>query len=441
MDLRYVGAQQVQYQPWVIGGSKDKGDAPIYRGDSFVCAAAIHAGVIKNRQGGCGILSLVGEQTSFSGSLANDISSVSFDSSFPMAYTIKPLDEKKSQCYSPKWSTLVASVLLTVVISLFTTSPEIFFFSTVLIVFFQVGLVSDHPEFEEYTSVVQSAFSRFLPAAFISLVLFRFCATKTLKGLEAQIEKTILWLGGCWFGALENYTLDRLPLQRLTPGDFSQPGAVIVFLVFAGLLLLAVVTQTWAFWKEGRMYRYLLFYFILAIVLSIFATLPGLHLRIHHYVLALILLPGTAIQTRPSLIFQGFLIGLFLNGVARWGFASILETDRSLADGGPIGSILPNIMSVIPLTQGSVINFTFPIVNNNWDGIFMKVNDVERARWPKGAGVPELSYTKIKDEPLYFRFGFFRMELIDGLLHGDLTPPGLWERDGTWKFPPALPRA
>lgn len=35
-------------------------------------------------------------------------------------------------------------------------------------------------------------------------------------------------------------------------------------------------------------------------------TLPGLELRIHHYILALLLLPGTGIQTRTSLCIKVF---------------------------------------------------------------------------------------------------------------------------------------
>lgn len=38
------------------------------------------------------------------------------------------------------------------------------------------------------------------------------------------------------------------------------------------------------------------------------------------------LVPGTAFPTRPSAIFQGFLLGMFLNGAAAFDFDSILQT-------------------------------------------------------------------------------------------------------------------
>ena len=63
-----VGDQEINYRPLVIGGSTDKGNSPedtIYRGDSFICGAAIHAGFVSDQIGGCGVVSLIGEQSNF----------------------------------------------------------------------------------------------------------------------------------------------------------------------------------------------------------------------------------------------------------------------------------------------------------------------------------------------------------------------------------------
>src|SRR6185437_6542669 len=103
--------------------------------------------------------------------------------------------------------------------------------------------------------------------------------------------------------------------------------------------------------------RYLKVYAFIAGMLVCAMGIPTVHLRIHHYILALLLLPGTAIQTRPSLLYQGLLVGLFINGVSRWGFASILQTDATLRDSdGPYGSPLPNITAVV---TSDVIAITF----------------------------------------------------------------------------------
>lgn len=57
-----VGAKEINYRSLVVGGRNSRGpDTSVYRGDSFVCAAALHAGIISNEAGGCGIVSRVGE--------------------------------------------------------------------------------------------------------------------------------------------------------------------------------------------------------------------------------------------------------------------------------------------------------------------------------------------------------------------------------------------
>jgi hypothetical protein len=120
-----------------------------------------------------------------------------------------------------------------------------------------------------------------------------------------------------------------------------------------------------------------LFYTIVGTGILVLAFIPGLHLRLHHYILGLALLPGTSLQTRPSLFFQGLLLGLFINGVAQWGFASILETDIYFADKGPIGSPLLEIAA--PLISGASITFSWSSqLVKNWDGVVVRVNDVDR---------------------------------------------------------------
>jgi hypothetical protein len=435
LDKRVVGAQSILYRHLVIGGPKDgsplvDNNISVYRGDSLICLVAIHAGVIDNTRGGYGIFTLLGEESSYFSTEQHGIVSIGFDSSFPMSFTVKPVQGQEVACTDLNRVALMLSVAFTTILSLFTTSPTVFYFCTFTVIFFQVALLSDAPDFEDYLSVVQSALSRFLPAIFVAFVGFNLCVQRTLNRLKAQIEKTFLWLGGCWFGALENYTLDRLPLQRLTPRDFAQPGAATVFIIFISFITTAVIVQARALWIEGRLPRFVSLYTALACSLAVLSWLPGLNLRIHHYILALLLLPGTAMQTRPSLLFQGFLVGLFINGIARWGFASILETDASLARLGLMGTALPAVST--PIIAGGNITFNFAEIGEEWDGISVRVNDVERSRWSKNNTDPTLSWPRTKDEPLYFQFGYFRIGFIEGVSHGDYTKVGTWTRDNSW---------
>lgn len=425
-----VGDQEIQYQPLVIGGPNDDlsglptGD-PIYRGDSSLCQAAIHAGVVSRTKGGCGVVSLVGSHDDFPGTYRNGIKSTSFDSTFPKSFTF--IFGLSSSCVADlRWPLLAVTVVFTTILSLFTTSPAIFFASIFTMLFVHVGLVSDPPNISDYASLTSLCIGRFLPATFVGYVIYRYCVRYQLSGLTAQFEKTVLWLGGAWIGALNNYTFNFIPIQRLTPSDLHQPGARLALSVIVILLLLIAFGQIWYLRLEGRFLRYLAIYASMITFLLICVAIPNLNLRIHHYILALLLLPGTSIQTRPSLLWQGILVGLFINGVARWDFDSILQTPAALLGNGQINSLLPNITT--PIIGPSNITFGWATPPQPYDGISVLVNDVERYRWYEGEGSESFTWErKRKIEREYFRFGYMK-----GSGAADYTKAGVWEKDGSW---------
>lgn len=74
-------------------------------------------------------------------------------------------------------------------------------------------------------------------------------------------------------------------------------------------------------------------------------------------------MPGTAFITRPSALFQGFLIGMFLNGVGRWGFDTIFSTLAALIGDGSLGTDRPVwITSVTNYTNGQEAIFVRPLL-------------------------------------------------------------------------------
>src|SRR6202000_2249154 len=116
-----------------------------------------------------------------------------------------------------------------------------------------------------------------------------------LHNLKAPLERTILWLGGCWVGALNNVPFDRLPISRLTPHDLEQQtGAIAGLISIVGTILVIAIVQAWCFRIEGRMPRYLAFYGIVAAALVVFILTSGLNLRFHYHILALIFLHATS---------------------------------------------------------------------------------------------------------------------------------------------------
>jgi hypothetical protein len=263
---------------------------------------------------------------------------------------------------------------------------------------------------------------------------------RTLDKLTAQFEKTILWLGPCWVGAMDNYTLSFIPIQRLTGHDLEQqPGAKAALAIIVVVLVGIIATQVYFFQQEGRFRKYITLYAVFILTIVIFLTLPGLNLRIHHYILALLLLPGTSLQTRPSLIYQGLLIGLFINGAARWGFDSVLQTPGALQGDAQKGTELP-VINAPDINwagdAGGLSNITIswqPPKGDGIDGISILVNDVERFRSYFEDAINheenfEWSRESDLDRPEYFRFAF-----MQGSSAGDYTKAGTWTADGEWQ--------
>jgi hypothetical protein len=436
LEPRAVGPLDVIYRPLVIGND-------VYRGDSWVCASAIHAGVMPDA-GGCGRVTLLGEGSPFLEVDRHGIRSIPFDSYFPLSFSITRDSSIQHCSREPRISLLLVSMLFTTTLSLVSASSSVLFFTTFIAIFAHVSFVSDPPTASLHnTSVLPDHMSRFaerlLPSLFLAVVLYRTCVARTLRDLDAHIEKTVLWLGGFWIGALSNYTLDWIPISRLRAHDIAQqPGAAAALAVILMLLVLAVASQVYYLWLERRVLPYLTLYGILVAGILVCLAIPGVELRIHHYVIGLLLLPGTSVQTRPSLLYQGILLGLFINGVARWGFASVLQTADSLRGDGTFDSLLPVIGDptiALSSVAGAISNITFTWDTlSGMDGISVLVNDVERLRhFFSNASSPDaddnFTWQRPADLALteYFRIGFVkdRMAL-------DYTPAYTWYANGTW---------
>ncbi|KAL5117375.1 hypothetical protein ACEQ8H_004691 [Pleosporales sp. CAS-2024a] len=433
-----VGNQSIVYKQVVIGGPTDAHgslNTTIYRADSFICQAAIHAGFISNTNGGCGVVAQVGERSLFPTVNANHIKSTGFDSYFPKSFTFIP--GTHAQCRDLRWPLLGVSLLFTILLSLFTTSPSVFFVSEFIAIFFHVALVSDPPNLTDYYSLVSIALGHLLPAGFCMYAVYFFAVKHALQRLDAQVEKTLLWLGGCWIGALNNYTFDHIPIERLTPQDIqNQPGAIPALITVVLVLFSIALGQVWAFRVDGRLPKYLAIYAILVGFVLALVAIPKMKVRIHHYILALLLVTGTAIQNRPSLLWQGILIGLFINGTARWGFASILETPDALRGNAPAGSLLPlitapmihNNFGLQNLKPNITFEFHLPFPDP-YEGISILVNDVERYHEFEDRIQESWTWTKhMEGVPEYFRFAYLR----GGGGRGDYTKAGIWGADGSW---------
>jgi hypothetical protein len=391
-----------------------------------------------DNKGGCGVLSLVGEKSGFQAMTRNGIASVGFNASFPMAFEFNQSEAVatvSAKCHDPRWNTLALSTVFTAVFGVFTSNAAAFFAPVFTILFFQIGMASDPPPYNDYPSLASTTIGRFLPAALVAALFYQFSVRRALRNCNTHIEKTVLWIGGAWVGALGNYTFERIPIQRLTSHDIhQQPGAITALVIIVLVLFVVLLYQAWCLRLEGRFPHYLALYISFGIGLGILAAMPRLTLRIHHYIIALLLLPGTALQTRISFLCQGILVGLFINGIARWGFDAVLQTAASLRGDALLGSGIPSIFE--PILNGSSITFTWKGLIRSYQGVSVLVNDVERFMSQPG----ELNFTwtrQATDFPEFYRFGFFNYLPFGGLAFSDFTRAGTWWPNGTWSgIPP-----
>ncbi|TGZ83227.1 hypothetical protein EX30DRAFT_354385 [Ascodesmis nigricans] len=440
---RAVGDLVLSHLPFVVGGPDPYDPTNItYRADSFICPSAIHAGIVSNRYGGCGIVLQTGMGTNYPSSRRHGVSSIGFPSSFPSSYTFVPQTEYHSTaCQDLRWHLFAVSIpFTTLVIILLPRLPAVAFSSLFSGIFFHVALASDPPFMEDPSGLVSRALSRFLPAAFIAAVLW----THVFKPVHhhpiftsgtAIIEKCILFLGGLWIGALNNLTFDVLiPLDRLTPRDLnSQPGAKAALAIVIILLFFCALLQIHYLRLSGQLPSMLALYALFGIALGLLAAIPGNSLRIHHYILALLLLPGTRVPTRASMLFQGILLGLFINGVARWGFAGIVETPYSLQGDGLFYSAIPAFQPPPLVADKNVTVYwnTTALDRTYVEGVSLLVNDVERARAALEDG--EVTVERKEGEVTFLRLGYVK-DLLVGSVY-DYTRAGVVDVDGSWKEP------
>ncbi|KAH9937063.1 uncharacterized protein B0H18DRAFT_1081352 [Fomitopsis serialis] len=340
---RTVGDVQVDYVPLIVGG----GDAnQTYRGDTFICAAAIQAiprlkQILLCDYRWLRVLALVGNYTNYIPFTANGLTSIGFPTIFPLSYRFlssTPLHH----CEDLRTPALAWNVIITALIFLvLRPKPIVTFWS----------------------------FGAFLPALFVCYAFWRLAIRFTLPAFKkAPIEASVWYLPTFWAGVLTNITTDKIPINRLTSSDLHQePGAITALVIIIIIVLVIVVNQVRVIRKTGWLPHYLGWYVAGGLVTMVIALLPGLEFRLHHYIIAM-----------------GFLLGMFLNGIAAWGFDSILQTASDLQGDGASGSAMPSFVTnstnwnaFMPLHNQTISWAALPS-SGGWDGFSLIIDDVER---------------------------------------------------------------
>ncbi|KAG6862432.1 hypothetical protein C0995_011872 [Termitomyces sp. Mi166 len=421
---RTVGGEQVVFVPLVVGG----GDAQhTYRGDSFICAAANQQGLTTNGRGGCASLELVGNFTDFLPTTGNRLTSIGFPTVFPLSFRLSKT-HSLSHCEDNRDAALAFNIIITwILFVVLRPRAIVLYWCLVCIGFWHITLFSQP---RASPPVLSDGFGAFLPTLFIAYAFWRLAFRFTMPAFsKAPLEASVWYLVPFWVGVLNNITFDKIPISRLTASDLTKrSGAITALVIIIIIVFFLALNQVRVMRKTGWLPHYLKWYIIGGLVVLVVSQLPGLELRVHHYIISMALIPGTAFPTRMSAILQAFLLGMFLNGAAAFGFDSILQTAAELQEDGPSDSLLPTF-----LTNSTNYNYSIPLVNqtifwgalpSSWDGFSLLVDDVERY-----AGAA-LNFSLAAFDPAIPHF--FRLAFTSGDGTGDFTMPATLWPNGTW---------
>lgn len=283
------------------------------------------SGFFSDSTGGCASVQLVGNFTSYLPITASGLTSIAFPSVFPLSFRFSPATSL-AHCTDLRNFALAFNIIVTCALFLILRPKAIVrYWCLVCIGFWHVVLFSQPRATPPPLDV---AFGAFLPALFVCYGFWRVAVRFTLPVFaNAPFEAMIWYLAPYWTGVLTNLTTSKIPIDRLTAQDITQqPGGLVALIIIVLILLVIVVNQIRVIRKTGYLPYYLGWHVIGGLVVLVLGLLPGLQLRLHHYIIAMALFPGTGFPTRLSAIYQGFLLGMFLNDVAGYGFASILQT-------------------------------------------------------------------------------------------------------------------
>lgn len=375
-----VGDQRIRYRNYIIGDH-------VYRGDSYPCAAAYHHFVSSHKEknqyrrrgilnyaknviktsinsvvkhsliskftGGCITIRSAGAQLDYPALESSE--NINFDSFYPDSFVLENADFNssfKNGCLDPRFYVLGINLIIFGVVFYLYESSVAFWWIVVEGYWFQSmimdpALLVDPRDWSTFNELISLTMQKFLPLCFIVYVLYDASIKRTLNDeYESGIWKLIM-LTTFWVGLLNNVTFDRLPVDRLTISDLKeQKGGFLATIFILSIILISATTQTIKVWKANLFQKYFKFYIMLISGLILLGFLPGFGLRIHHYILALLLIPGCSTRGKSAYVLQGVLLGLLLNGIARWDFASIIETQRALLRGSAGDLVKPPIFDI-----------------------------------------------------------------------------------------------
>ncbi|RKO93256.1 hypothetical protein BDK51DRAFT_9167, partial [Blyttiomyces helicus] len=409
--------------PWVVGSNP-------YRAESWICPTAIHGGVVSQIWGGCGVLTVVGEESSFPASTENGITSLGFPSWFPKAYTITAVGSQ--HCSDLTWAMLPVAMCFVGLFSLVSPSSAAFYFALVTAGFWNV-IFFNIPNHDD--GWVSAAFGTYIVAVAFAVVMYRFVVHHSmLVPRRFPIDTFLLTVLPFYLALYIDSWTAPLSNFGFSSRAFRDPVTLATFIVLVPALLIACAIQLFLFRRHGLIGPYLIAY---GLGIAVYFTIPALlslDIHLHHYLVGIVLLPLTKLQSRPSLLAQGFLLGLMVQGVARWGPASPFETRFQALNGEPAGTPQPTFaFDPAALARTGNISWTFSLAGYPgeltpggaippglpYDSFSLLMNDVEVYRGPQSS----FSVARIHADPNGTLPFYVRVALVESGTAQDYTDP------------------
>jgi hypothetical protein len=317
----FVGKQGVQYTSFVVGDQ-------FYRGDSWICQAALHQGIITDDQGGCVMVEMSPSRgETFPSSTKNGITSFEFNATYPGVVRLR----KPASSFACGDMTIPAQVvfgLMLCILPLFGPSKLHLYNAMSLWVFAFWGFLS--ADVSNAVTDISEMMSAFIPYLAVNYSLYKLFFEDFLPDpSQYPVEMTVLFFGGLWLGLYLDFLFEMLP--PLPPMSFDQNmfrnsgGATVLIAVLVFIAVLAIY-YLYMQRKQHQLLNIVVSYGSGFPLYFLFRSYFQLVFHLHHYISALLLLPPVMIKNRFSLFLVPVLFGWYAQGVIKWGFDSPFDT-------------------------------------------------------------------------------------------------------------------
>jgi hypothetical protein len=364
-------------RPFVVG---DK----TYRGDSWICPSAIHAGVISARSGGSVVIVPKFNDPpsmTFRGVEMNGIHSMEFNGSYPLTFEFKPVLSAKF-CED---NVIPASIYFYSLLPLLLLGdPSLYHWFMANAGYFFFFIVFLSVDSQKSDSFVSSAFGQVIPFGACAHLIAMYIVPRVLPAtpLAYSFDLIVFFYIPTVLLLFIELFQSFLPPITLSSAIFASPSQFSFFLLLIILLGFCALMQLNILRKSGMLISLAKWYLPCCAVF--FLVFPALDFspHIHHYFVGLTLMPFVRTPTHFSMACFGALWGMFIHGVARWGMDSPVSTQLEIQQGLGLllGSQLPVWNSTVLFSEiGVQLNWKLPLKNSTLGNLTDLLGEPEKA--------------------------------------------------------------